>query len=166
MGRIGQKPPLPIVFLLTIRLRKASMLGSSGKDQHVNPNEIYELQLQLVEIINGLWEIWLGLTFAFIVAFHLGRKVIGLGVTYVSCFLFVGASILVALRYIDYGMMIVSFNTQLLDGGYAPLPQAPWTTYGIYNALTLLLISVGTGSATLFAIKGSKHSAATSESSD
>ena len=53
--------------------------------------------------------------------------------------------------------MIGAFNLQLLEAGYDGLPQAPWTKYGIYNLLTLLIILVGTIASITYALKSNKE---------
>lgn len=119
----------------------------------MNPNELYNLQLQMIGIINDLWELWLGATFAFVVAYHLGRESISKSVLVIGCTLYLSASMLMLARYIDYGMGIRRIAGQLREAGFSNLQPAPWASTGIYTIATVSIMIFGMAAATWYAIK-------------
>lgn len=118
----------------------------------MNPNELYDLQIQMIGIINDVWELWLGATFGFVVAFHLGRESIRKSVLVIGCSLYLSASALMLLRYIDYGMGIRRLAGQLREAGFDSLQPAPWAGTGIYTIATVSIMVFGTCAVTWYAI--------------
>ncbi|NKC02171.1 MAG: hypothetical protein GKR90_27230 [Pseudomonadales bacterium] len=89
----------------------------------MNPADYYALQMQLTEVVNGLFQIWLGFTFATIVAFHFGNtKMTGILVVFVEI-LYLGASVVFAGYYFNMGVVSIHYNNMLVEAGYAPHPS-------------------------------------------
>ena len=53
-----------------------------------------------LHLISSIWEYWLASTFAFIVAFHAGRKSITKPLAFIGCGLYMMASVAAILRYV------------------------------------------------------------------
>lgn len=117
----------------------------------MSPTETYEAQIALMAVMNNLWEIWLGGTAAFIVAFHVGRKSVTLLLLSIGCCLYLAACVSLVMRYIAYIEMIASMSKMLVAAGHAPYPMPEW--FGVPNTLlTLAIFLFGTMSALYFAV--------------
>ena len=66
----------------------------------VNPTEIYALHVELLGVLDSMFEIWLGLTFAVLVAIHLAARQLGRFVLTIGVLLYLTASYLFALRFL------------------------------------------------------------------
>ena len=117
----------------------------------MDPTGIYEVQVALMGAISGLWELWLGGTFALVVAFHFGRDSVSLPLVTVCCVLYLAATVTVALRYIAYSTAIGFYNQKLSDAGFDQFPIPDW--FGIPTGIiTLATFTFGTLAALYFAI--------------
>ena len=88
----------------------------------MNPADYYALQIQLSEMVNDLFQIWLGFTFATIVAFHLADRFNAVLLWFVQ-FLYLGASIVFAAYYFNIGTVSIHYNDMLIEAGFAPHPS-------------------------------------------
>ena len=119
----------------------------------MNPTDIYELQLQYIDIISGVWELWLAATFAFVVGFHAGRETIGRFVLFIGCFLYLGTSFLLAARFVDYGLSIGFLDNWVVESGHSSLPRAPWAKGPFYIMTSLLIMTIGSVASTIYAFR-------------
>ena len=112
---------------------------------------ILEVQVSLMDTIVNLWQLWLGGTFAFVIAFHSGKDSLTKAVLIVGCLIYVAASLSIAIRYYGYVIVIYELNQDLLNMGAQPLrfPDLGGTLNLITTAFTFVL---GTTAATWFAI--------------
>jgi len=117
----------------------------------MNPAEIYEIQAAIIPSINDLWEIWLGGTFAVIVAFHVGRHSITRPLLVTGCVLYSAASASICLRYAALISAFGAFNRQLLEAGYDIFPMPEWFIVPNFT-ITALIFFLGTIATVTFAI--------------
>jgi len=116
----------------------------------MSPAEIYELQIGIIENVNALWELWLGGTFAVIVAFHAGRESITRALFVVGSLLYLSASISIIMRYMAYLAAIGDLNGRLTEAGHSGFPYPDW--FPISNSiLTLGIFLFGTLATLVFA---------------
>ena len=116
----------------------------------MNPMEVYEVQNGIMENVNALWELWLGGTFAVIVAFHVGRDSISKLLLVAGSVLYLLASVSIVLRYLAYVSAIGALNNSLIESGFEAYPLPSW--FSIPNSLLTFGIFVfGTGATLLFA---------------
>ena len=117
----------------------------------MDPSGIYEVQVALMGVIGSLWELWLGGTFALIVAFHVGRDSLNVVLLIVGCLIYLAACVSISFRYIAYTSAFVEFNTQLEVAGFDPFPSPEW--FGVYNSLvTIGTFLLGTVATVAFAV--------------
>jgi hypothetical protein len=116
----------------------------------MNPMEIYEVQNGIMENVNSLWELWLGGTFAVIVAFHVGRDSISKALFVIGSVLYLLASISIVMRYLAYVAAIGELNSSLIENGLDGYPFPSW--FPISNSLlTLAIFLFGTVATLVFA---------------
>ena len=91
----------------------------------MNPEELYQVQVALIANIEGIFQTWIGFTFAAIVAFHFASEKLN---TFLLCLIitiYVLASFVFASRYVHVGATIMHYNEMLVAGGHAPHPVLP-----------------------------------------
>jgi hypothetical protein len=118
--------------------------------------ELYEIHVQLVSIVNEVWQLWLGGTFGFIVAFHIGKDSIDKAVFWVGSSIYLIASIILIVRYLDYAIAIGGLIQKVSDAGGDPLQPAGWSTF--YGPMTLVLMVFGSVSAVWYAYRATNRS--------
>ncbi len=123
--------------------------------------EIYEVQNGVMENVNSLWELWLGGTFAVIVAFHVGRDSISRSLFVMGSLLYLLASISIVMRYLAYVAAIGELNSTLIENGLAGFPFPTW--FPVSNSLLTLAIFLFGTIATLVFSYGQRKSAKSDE---
>ena len=101
----------------------------------MNPTEVYAVHAELIGALNGMFEIWLGFTFATIVAVHVAAQTINKWVLGVGISLYLLASYVFLIRYAHTGSVIVFLNERLAE---ASLPAYP-TPGAMLGLMTLLV---------------------------
>ena len=120
----------------------------------MNPMDVYEVQNGIMENVNALWELWLGGTFAVIVAFHVGRDSISKPLLMTGSVLYLLASVSIVLRYLAYVSAIGALNSSLLENGLEAYPLPSW--FAIPNSLLTFGIFIFGTIATLFFAYGQR----------
>ena len=87
----------------------------------MSPFEIYELQIQLLDQFTNVFEVWLGFTFAAIVAFHFGASLLSKNMLRACMALYVFASILFLTRYIALTVALASLTAELASMDRGPI---------------------------------------------
>lgn len=110
----------------------------------MNPIEVNQIYVEYIHAINGLWEIWLATTFAFIVAFHIGKASITKALTWIGCSLYFFASAAILVRYLNYVDAMGVWIGRIRDSEFAvptpSLPYAPLLTIGVFVVGTLVAV--------------------------
>ena len=86
--------------------------------------DFYELQLLAVEILNSNVEIWLGATFATLVAFHFIGKELTKDLYWIAVVLYAFASGFFFLRFLNVATVMQGFYELSEQEGLEPLPAA------------------------------------------
>ena len=112
---------------------------------------IYEVQTNLMDTVIGLQELWLGGTFAVIVAFHAGRESINKTILWLGCILYAVASFTIGIRYYGYVATIYNLTESIVAAGEQPLPFP--MEISVANLIaTAFMFLLGTFGAIAFAI--------------
>jgi hypothetical protein len=114
----------------------------------MNPTEVYAVHAELIGALNGMFEIWLGFTFATVVAIHVAAQsinkwVLGTGIT-----LYLSASYVFLIRYAHTGGVITFLNERLTDAGL-PIYPTPGATLSL---MTLFVFMFGTIATVVYAV--------------
>ncbi len=117
----------------------------------MNPTDYYEIHIELVHAISGLWEIWLTITFAVVVAIHIGRKSINRTLLWIGCSLYLASSLTAITRYLSYTGSIRLIEQDALDAGFTPFPM-DWNLGIAVGMLTLITMIGGTIATVTFAV--------------
>ncbi len=126
----------------------------------MNQIEIYQVYLEYVHAVNGLWQIWLTITFAFIAAFHAGRKSITVHLTWVGCGLYFFSSCALILRYLGCIHAMNALQPVIVETGLNTLPENPAFGFAVYSLTTGTLV-LGSLMAVGFAVYQYRSSAKT-----
>lgn len=118
--------------------------------------ELYEIHVQLVSVVNEVWQLWLGGTFGFIVAFHIGKDSIDKAVFWVGSSIYLIASIILTVRYLDYATALGVLIQKVSDAGGDPLQPSGFSAF--YGPMTLVLMAVGSISAIWYAYRATMRS--------
>ena len=112
-----------------------------------------QFELLIAEYLSGisdLWQIWLALTFAFIVAFHVGRASITKLLTFLGCGLYAIAAGATILRYLSSILFVIEIRDSMGDLGLQTFGE-PVFASSIF-LLTFGTMFIGTLVAIWFAI--------------
>ena len=116
----------------------------------MNQIDYEQLMIGYFSNISDCWEIWLALTFAFIVAIHAGRESITKLLLGIGCFLYAGASVATTLRYVSATNSIGNILQSMNDAGFE---SVSFIGYGfLISPLTQGIMFGGTIVAIFFAI--------------
>lgn len=91
----------------------------------MNPTEIYAVHVELLAVFNSIFEIWLGFTFAALVAFHLAAASINKYMLSAALILYTVASGVFAMRHMLAAITFGELNEKLVAAGYEPYPEPP-----------------------------------------
>ena len=113
--------------------------------------EYHLLVAEQMSLISTIWEYWLASTFAFIVAFHAGRKSITKPLAWIGCTLYSMAAIAAILRYVRTVAITGTLNDRMLSDGIEPLSINVFLSSGqtIFSTATFVL---GTIAAVWYAV--------------
>ena len=89
----------------------------------MNPTDYYEIHMELVNAIGNVWEIWLTITFATVVAFHIGRNSINGVLLLIGTLLYIAAALVAVTRYLNYADSIRLLREEALTSGLTAFPQ-------------------------------------------
>lgn len=97
-----------------------------------------------LHLISSIWEYWLASTFAFIVAFHAGRKSITKPLAFIGCGLYMMASVAAILRYVRTVGKINLLNERMTNEGFELLVTNVVVTLGqtLFSMATFILGSI------------------------
>ncbi len=85
----------------------------------------YRMQIfELVSLYNGIFEIWLGLTFAFILAIHFSARTMNRVLFWLLGSLYLGAAAVFLFRYINLILTAALIRAEMLEAGFPDLPDA------------------------------------------
>ncbi len=104
----------------------------------MNPADFYQVQVELIGAVNGIFEIWIGFTFAVIVAVHLGTKSLNRVLLLIGLALYLTASTLFVFRFIALSNTFGAFNQMLLEMGAEPFPSG--STFRIQSLMLSIFI--------------------------
>ena len=102
----------------------------------------FEIYMSLLDTINGVWEIWLAITFAVIVAFHFSYRSISTPLLVIGVSLYISASLGLMLRYVNYAFAAQDMLNRIDGAGYET-PQFAFSP-GFIGVLSILTIALGT----------------------
>jgi len=91
--------------------------------------EYYSAQMELLAHVSNVFEIWLGFTFAAVVAFHLGVDHLTKGLFRFAQVLYLLASLLFMLRYFALLTFMAQLSERIVEAGGEPLALP--TSFGI-----------------------------------
>jgi hypothetical protein len=114
----------------------------------VGPTDVYAVHVELLGVLNSLFEIWLGFTFAAIVAYHFAAPTMHKAILGVTLILYLLASHVFAARYFHTMDVMGVMNQKLVDAGVEPYP-APGNEIIL---ILLLIFAIGTVSTVVYAI--------------
>jgi len=109
------------------------------------------LVAEQMTLISTIWEYWLASTFAFIVAFHAGRKSITKPLVWIGCSLYVMVSIAAILRYLRSVAIAGGLNERMTSAGFEPLTVNFIFSYG-QTGISIATLILGTIAAVSYAI--------------
>ena len=114
----------------------------------MNPTEIYSVHAELIGALSSMFEIWLGFTFATIVAFHIAAHSINRWILAGGLALYVSASYVFVARYFHTGSVIAFLNDRLTEASLPTYPIPPASM----SAATLFVFLFGTIATVSYAI--------------
>ena len=118
----------------------------------MNPADYYEIQIQIIGVLNSNFERWMGTTFGVIIAFHFATKNISARLLRVTMFLYIGTSIMFAYRWVNAVTAFLRFDEILIAGGHDPYPRLPYAPWGI-GGITIVLMLFGTIATVMYAYR-------------
>ena len=100
--------------------------------------------LEIVALYNGVFELWLAITFAFVLSIHFTSSTITRWVYFLLNFLYIGASVIFVQRYINLLLTAAGVRQEMTDAGLPYFTGAlGWS--GIFVAWGMLgLMTIGT----------------------
>lgn len=117
----------------------------------MNPTDYYEIHMELVHAIGNVWEIWLTVTFAVVVAFHIGRDSINRILLVVGSTLYVAVGMVTFTRYMSYAGSIGLLRQEALAAGLPAFPQDVAMAM-FMSVLSMATIAIGTVATVVYAI--------------
>ena len=90
----------------------------------MDEQEFHELYLEALNSISDVWELWISVTFAVIVAAYLGRAVLTVPLVRLLLVFYLAMSLLLTMRYIGYGQMSTDLINRMLEAGVTPLSHS------------------------------------------
>ena len=88
-----------------------------------NPTELYAVHVELVSVIDGIFEIWLGFSFATMVAFFMGAKAINRYIAAMGSLMYLFASYIFIVRFFHTASVINFLNDKIIEVGLDPYPR-------------------------------------------
>ena len=89
----------------------------------MNPTDVYAVHVELVGVLNSIFEIWLGFTFAAIVAYHFAAPTMHRVILGITLCLYLLASYVFMARYFHTLEVFGFMNQELKQAGIPPYPQ-------------------------------------------
>jgi hypothetical protein len=117
----------------------------------MNPTDYYEIHMELIHAISSVWEFWLAVTFAVVVAFHIGRESTSRTLLWIGCTLYLAASVTAIIRYASYAGSIGAIRQELINAGVAPFPM-PVSEGIAISVMTFITMVGGTIATVVFAV--------------
>jgi len=117
----------------------------------MSESELHMLVAEQMNLISTIWELWLAITFAFIVAFHVGRKSITRYLSWIGCSLYLLASTAAILRYVRTVAITQILNDRLIAEGIEPLSVNTFLSAG-QTLISMATFIVGTIAAVSYAV--------------
>ena len=114
----------------------------------MSPTEVYTVHVELIGVLNSIFEIWLGFTFAAIVAYHFAAPTMHRVIVGITLILYVLASHVFATRYFHTQEVLGFMNQALQDAGIQPYP-VPGSEIGLF---LLAIFILGTVSTVVYAV--------------
>ncbi len=114
-----------------------------------SPTAVYELHIGLIALLDSIFEVWLGFTFATLVAMHFAAVKLGRFMLTAALGLYLIASIIFASRYLHTGEVFVEMNAKLIAAGFEPYPTPDMPQ----TQLVLLLFVLGTATTIFYSIR-------------
>ena len=111
--------------------------------------EYHELYLMVLDSISSVWELWIAITFALVVATYLGREILTQALTKVVVLLYVMMSLVLIMRYVGYAQMNYDLLGRMHVANVAPLEH---TLAPMIFAISLLLMIVGSLATSWFSV--------------
>ena len=114
-----------------------------------SPIAIYQLHIELIALLDSIFEMWLGFTFATLVAMHFAAVKLGRFMLIAALGLYLIASIIFASRYLHTGEVFTEMNAKLIGSGFDPYPTPDMPQ----TQLVLLLFVLGTVTTMYYSIR-------------
>ena len=114
-----------------------------------SPTAIYELHIELIALLDSIFEMWLGFTFATLVAMHFAAIKLGRFMLVAALGLYLIASIIFASRYLHTGEVFNEMNAKLIESGFEPYPTPDMPQ----TQMVLLLFVLGTVTTIYYSIR-------------
>jgi hypothetical protein len=105
-----------------------------------SPTAVYELHVELIGLLDSIFEVWLGFTFATLVAMHFAAFRLNKFMLAAALSLYLLASLIFASRYLHAANVFSIMNQKLVQAGFDPYPTPDLP----HTPLVFLLFVVGT----------------------
>ena len=122
----------------------------------MSPTDVYAIHVELIGILNSIFEIWLGFTFAAIVAFHFAAPTMHRIILGTTLVLYLLASYVFATRYFHTQEVVGFMNQALQDANIQPYP-APGGEIVLFLVTIFTLGSVSTVVYAIVRYRNGKH---------
>lgn len=127
------------------------------RHQPVNPTEVYTVHVELLGVLNSIFEIWLGFTFAAIVAYHFAAPTMHRVILGVTLTLYVLASYVFAARYFHTMQVFGFLNDELQEVGIQAYP-APSGEISLFLLVIFVVGSISTVVYPVLRYRGARQS--------
>lgn len=117
----------------------------------MSSTDYYEIHMELVHAISSVWEVWLAVTFATIVAFHVGRESVTRVLLAIGSTLYFGAAFVAIVRYGNYIESVALLRQEAVEAGLQAFPQDIDSSV-LISILTVATMGFGTIATIGFAI--------------
>ena len=107
--------------------------------------ELYELSYEALYFMDSLFQMWLTMTFAAILAIYFTRAELSNWLRRLLIFLYLAASIVMSGRWLVGTNHVITYRDMLTEAGYAPFPTPDWASlFWVLHACTFVVGTIAT----------------------
>lgn len=109
----------------------------------MSESELHELRLTILDSISNVWELWIVVTFALIVAVYFGRSILTKPLVITVTTLYLAMTVVLTMRYLGYGSMGEDLVKRMSEAGVVPLYHPLGPSIFLVSLLILVIGSIG-----------------------